>query len=51
MNDKTKDVMQVIRSISKKAEAAKDAGKTLHYSQAALNMAHVLATLDSIEKE
>ena len=42
------EVKSAIEALSTKAVSATDGGQAMHYSQAALNMANVRATLDNI---
>ena len=43
-------VKDAIKKLAEKAGTEKDSGDSMRTSQAALNMAHVLATLDSLKK-
>jgi hypothetical protein len=42
-------VKSAIKKLSEKVEAASDSGDSMRFAQAALNLAHVLATLDNLK--
>jgi hypothetical protein len=44
------EVKKEVESLSKKAEKADTAGEALHFSQAALNLAHAQATFHNMKK-
>jgi len=48
MKTETKDA---IKKLAKKGGDAKDGGEAMKLTQAALNLAHVLATLDGLDKK
>ena len=47
----TTEIEEAIKKLAKKSQDESEAGKAMQFAQSALNLAHVLATLDNITEK